>query len=368
MRIIIAAGGTGGHLYPGIAIAREIKKIDRKVEVLFAVTKKAMDKEIVTREGFQCFSLPSKGLLGKSVKEKAIFPIFLMAGIIVFLGVFLNKKPCVIIGTGGYASFVPLFIGIILGRPTIISEQDSYPGLTTRLLSRFVTEVHIAHIKAKQCLGSTKNVYLTGNPLRDTLFEGTRLDAITYFKLKKGMKTVLILGGSHGARSINKAFVEVIKHHKFPNIQFIFQTGESDYNWVVGSLKGNDEDVKILPFIDKMNLAYSAADLVFSRAGALAIAEISARGLPSVLIPFPYATGGHQEENARYMQKRGASIMMLDKELETDKIVKVLDSLLNNREKLKMMSEKALSVFRKDAAKRIAERALILGGKKRSVS
>lgn len=363
MRVIIAAGGTGGHLYPGIAIAREIRKIDKKTEILFVVTRKPMDKRVIMREGFKCYTLPIKGLLGKGFSERMVFPLFLLVGMLFFLIILIQKKPRVIVGTGGYASFVPLFLGIVFGIPTLISEQDSYPGFSTRILSRYVSEVHIAHRRAKLFL-SAKKLYLTGNPLRDSIFKGTRVEAGEYFNLDAKKKTILILGGSHGARSINSLFVAIMKDYSFPYIQFIFQTGKSDYKWVRESLKKGETDVRLFPFIERMNLAYAAADLVFSRAGALAIAEITARGLPSVLIPYPYATRGHQEENARYMERIGASIVLLDRDLKSDRVVNLMHSLLKDEKRLKTMGGRAYSLCKRDAAKRIAKRVLSLGGGK----
>jgi len=359
MKIIIAAGGTGGHLYPGIAIAREIRKIDSRMEILFTVTKKAMDMRVVMKEGFKCYTLPVKGLLGKSISERMVFPLFLTVSMLLFCFILIQKRPRVIVGTGGYASFVPLFLGVVCGIPTLISEQDSYPGFTTRLLSKFVSEVHIANEKARLSV-IAKRLYLTGNPIRDSILEGTRAEAMEYFNLDSEKKTVFILGGSHGARSINSVFVEVMRNYTFPSIQFIFQTGKSDYTWVKESLKDIKVKVRVLPFIERINLAYSAADIAFSRAGALAIAEITARGIPSVLIPFPYATGGHQEENARYLEKIGASVMLLDSELNSEKVTNLLFPLLSDNERLSNMSRAARLVCKRDAAHKIAMRVVSL--------
>ncbi len=367
MKVIIAAGGTGGHLYPGIAIAREIRKIDKRKKIVFIVTGKTKERKIIVKEGFKCYSLPVKGFLGKRISERMIFPLFLTVSIILFLFILLLKKPGVIVGTGGYASFVPLLLGILFGIPTLISEQDSYPGFSTRMLSRYVTEVHVAHKKAKLIL-LAKKLYLTGNPLRDTIFEGTREEAIEYFKLDRGKKTVLIFGGSHGARSINEVFLEVLKNNTFLHIQFIFQTGTDDFKWVKKALGDTKANVMVFPFIERMNLAYAAADILFSRAGALSIAEMTARGVPSVLVPYPYATGGHQEENAGYLERIGASVMLLDKELSSVKVKNLMLSLLNDKKRLRNMSEAALSFCKRDAAHMIAKRVLSLANRRRECS
>lgn len=317
------------------------------------MTKKRQDKEILMKEGAEFIAIVTKGLLGKSVFGKIVFPMFLVLSICQFLFIMIFRKPALIVGTGGYASFVPLFCGILLGLPTVISEQDSYPGFTTRLLSRYVTEVHIAHKKALSYLKS-KSLYVSGNPLRDSVFTGTRSEAMDYFGLSRSKKTILILGGSHGARSINSVFIEVLKAYSFTGKQFIFQTGTTDYEWVDKALGGVKSDVVIKPFIEKMNLAYSASDLVFSRAGALATAEITAKGIPSVLIPYPFATGGHQEENARRLEKRGASVVLLDMALSCDRIFDLISSLFSDRERLQKMHMAAIASCKQDAAKKIA--------------
>ena len=284
-------------------------------------------------------------------------PLYLAAGVILFLVILLRKHPRVIVGTGGYASFIPLLLGILWGIPTIISEQDSHPGLTTRLLCRFVTEVHLSHKKAKNAI-QAKMIFITGNPIRDTILEGTRERALNHFHLDAGKKTIFIVGGSHGARSMNKVFTDVMRHHPFPGTQFIFQTGRTDFDWVQDALKETLCSVRVLPYIERMNLAYAAADLMFSRAGALTLAELMARGVASVLIPFPYATGGHQEENARHLEKLGAAVVLLDHELERERIVSMIESLIADEHRLAMMRKKARMLSKPDAAVKLARRIM----------
>ncbi len=329
------------------------------MEIIFVVTKKVQERRTVLKEGFKCYTLPVRGFLGKSYLERMVFPFFVTVSMILFAIILVKRRPRAIVGTGGYASFVPLFLGILFGIPTLISEQDSYPGLSTRILSRYVSEVHVAHGKAKLYMKAKKAI-ITGNPIRNSIFEGTREEAIEYFNLDKKKKTVFIVGGSHGARSINRVFVEVMKKNDFPTVQFIFQTGEDDFMWVTESLKGVRVVVRIFPFIEQMNLAYAAADLIFSRAGALTLAEITARGVPSVLIPYPYATAGHQEENARFFEKVGASVVLLDSELSYGSVENLIYSLLMDEKRLSTMSKKAQLLCKKDAAKKIAVRVLSL--------
>lgn len=355
----MAAGGTGGHLYPGIAVAREIRKRTRSAEVLFVVTQKAEEMKTVLREGFDCYALPSRGFLRKSRRERMVLPFYLIMAAMLFLALLLKKRPRAIVGTGGYASFVPLLLGVLQGIPTLISEQDSHPGLTTRLLARFVNEVHLSHGKAKPAVRA-RRVFVTGNPIRDSIMEGTRPQAIDHFGLETGKKTIFIVGGSHGARSINKAFTDVMKHHRFPGMQFIFQTGRTDFDWVEKALRETQCAVRVLPYIDEMNLAYAASDLMFSRAGALTLAELMARGVASVLIPFPYATGGHQEENARHLERLGAAVVLLDGELKRERIVALIEELVNDEGRLEKMRLRARALSKPDAAQQLARRVISL--------
>jgi UDP-N-acetylglucosamine--N-acetylmuramyl-(pentapeptide) pyrophosphoryl-undecaprenol N-acetylglucosamine transferase len=367
MRIIIAAGGTGGHLYPGIAIAREIRKETENAEILFAVTRKAGEMKTVSDEGFTCYAIPSRGFLGKRRMEKMVLPLYLAYAAVIFLSILVKKHPRVIVGTGGFATFVPVLLGVLCGIPTVISEQDSHPGLTTRMLSRFVTEVHLAHERAGGAL-KARRVFVTGNPIRDSILEGTRADALKHFGLEERMKTVFIVGGSHGARSINRAFVDVLKYHRFSGVQFIFQTGRTDFEWIVKMLGEPKCPVRVLPYIERMNLAYAAADLMFSRAGALTLAELMARGVASVLIPFPYATGGHQEENARYLEKLGAAVVLRDHELEPERIATMIETLIHDDNRLQSMRTSARALSKPNAASLLARRVVALGRGGRFVS
>ncbi len=333
------------------------------MKVLFIVTKRAGEMETVLKEGFKGCAIPAKGLLRKSRREQMVLPFFLAAGAMLLSMILLRHHPRVIVGTGGYASFMPLLLGILWGIPTVISEQDSHPGLTTRLLSRFVTEVHLAHESAKGALRA-RNLFITGNPVRDSILEGTREQALKHFKLEKGKKTIFIVGGSHGARSINTAFLDVMKKHSFPGIQFILATGRSDYHWVSESLHESKCSVRVLPYIERMNLAYAASDLMFSRAGALTLAELMVRGVPSILIPFPFATGGHQEENARHLEKLGAAVVLLDHELEHGRIIALIENLIYDEKRLLAMRNRAKMLGKPDAAPKLAQRivALAQGG------
>lgn len=326
---------------------------------MFMVTGKPIDREIMSKEGFNFCILPVKGFIGKTIMEKGVLPFYLGLSFLKFFLVFIRKKPGIILGMGGYAAFVPLLVGIIFGVPTVLSEQDSFPGFTTRVLCRYVTEVHLAHPKAEMYLKSG-NIYITGNPVRKSIFRGSRKEALEYFSLKEDKKTIFIMGGSQGAHSINRVFVDTFNNHSFPELQFIFQTGENDFQWVKESLTEDKDNVKVFSFIERMDLAYVITDLMFCRAGALTLAEIASSGIASVLIPFPFAAGGHQEENARFFENKGAAILLLDSDLESKRIVNLIKSLLGDEKKLEWMRKNALSLSEKNAAREIATRMLEL--------
>lgn len=348
-------------------MAHELKRIKKDVKILFMVTGKPIDREIMSKEEFKFCILPVKGFIGKTIMERGILPFFLGASFLKFILIFIRRRPGVILGTGGYAAFIPLLVGIIFGIPTVLSEQDSYPGFTTRVLCRYITEVHLAHRKAEKYL-KTGNVYITGNPVRNSVTGGNRKEALDYFSLKEGKKTIFIMGGSQGAHSINKVFVDLLSSYDLPGIQFIFQTGKNDFQWVKESLSGDKHNIRICSFIERMDLAYTITDLMFCRAGALTLAEIASSGIASVLVPFPFAAGGHQEENARFFEKKGAAILVLDSELEKEKIVGLIKSLISDERRLESMRKNAHSLSEKDSARKIAVRLLKLGGEVRDVS
>ena len=267
-------------------------------------------------------------------------------------------KPDVVVGTGGYVSGPVVFVASLLGVPTLIQEQNSYPGITTRLLSTLVDEVHISFEASRKYLKKKDNVFLTGNPIRSSLKIYPKGEALKFFGLDEGKKTLFVFGGSTGARSINEAMLEIIDELVKRDIQVIWQTGMLDFERVRNKCEGMRE-VKVFPFLDEIDYAYSACDLVVCRAGATTISEITYFGVPSILVPYPFAAANHQYENARVLSENGAGEILLDSELKSKLKEKILN-LITDDQKLKMMREKAKSLANPEAGDMIAKSILKL--------
>lgn len=359
MRVVIAAGGTGGHILPGVAVAEGLER--KGIEVTFVGAGRELEQRLISGHGYRLITLPIRGFLGMGPFEKLRFPLLLLVSLLISIGLLLKEKPGAVLGCGGYVSFPVLLAGLILGVPTLISEQDSHPGLVTRILARLVSQVHLPTPRAILFLGKRGSLRVSGNPLRETISPVDRQLALKRFGLEKGVKTVLVFGGSQGARSINRAFSECLDHlPKGGRLQFIWITGGRDHSWAVRLKERSPFRIRVEEFLDEMGYAYSASDLVVSRAGGLATAEITALGLPSVLIPFPFATGKHQEMNARILERGGAARVILDEELNGKTLAKEISGLMANARTLEEMSQRARTMGRTDAKDLIVESILNL--------
>jgi len=261
--------------------------------------------------------------------------------------------PKVIIGTGGYASAIPVKIGIDRNIPTMIQEQNSYPGLTTRMFSKKATAVFAGTDSSKSYINTKINV--TGNPIRDEIDKGSKKIGYDVFQLNHSLQTVFLFGGSQGSVPLNRAIQSTLNIFEDNNIQLIWQTGEKNYN----ELKHLESSIiKIRPYIKEMNLAYAISDLVISRAGALTLSELLVCGMPSILLPLPTATADHQTKNAATMVESGAAIMIKQNELDNDILGNTIIELINDKNKLKNMSANALRIAKPGATKDIVKNIL----------
>ncbi len=355
---MIAGGGTGGHIFPGIAIADSIKKIDPNADIIFIGTKGKIEERVVPKAGYKFKSIWISGFARSLDLKNLLFPLKVIVSLIQSFILIKKFKPDVVVGTGGYASGPIVFVASLLGVPTLIQEQNSYPGVTTRLLSRFVDEVHISFDITKKYLKRKDNIYLSGNPIRSGLKIHPKDEALKFFGLELGKKTLFVFGGSAGARSINSAMLEIIDELVEKGIQVIWQTGALDFEIVEEKCK-NMKAVKVFKFIDEIDYAYSACDLVLCRAGATTIAEIAYFGLPAIFVPYPFAAENHQYENARFLFEKGASEIILDKELRVKLKQKVFE-LLENERKLSEMRAKVKSFANPNSGDIIAKAILKL--------
>ncbi|MCR4417457.1 MAG: undecaprenyldiphospho-muramoylpentapeptide beta-N-acetylglucosaminyltransferase [Ignavibacteria bacterium] len=353
-KILIAAGGTGGHLFPAIAIAEEIKSLILDADILFVGTKKRMEKEIIPKLGFK-FSGTSIIGLPRKVGFRLIGFIFsLIIAFFEALVSVLKFKPKVALGTGSYISVPPLLASKVFGAKIFLVESNSFPGVATKFLAPIANEIYLSFEQSKKYFKDTSKLVVTGTPVRKKLFERDRKKAAEYFNLSENLKTIVVIGGSLGARSINEKIKEIYPELS-RNYQLIWQTGKKDFD-IYKNLEKN-ERVVITPFVDRMDYAYSICDLLISRSGASTISEIIAQGIPAILIPSPNVTENHQYYNALELVESNAAELHLDNESSESLLKKIL-FLMENETRLQEISNNAKGLFKIDASKVIAERIL----------
>lgn len=350
MRVAIAGGGTGGHLYPGIAVAERLKEKGVR-DILFIGTERGIEARVIPREGYRIEFIRSSGIVGKSILKTFKGMINLILSIIDSIKILRRYNPDIVIGVGGYASFAPVFLSRFMGIPSIILEQNSIPGLANKILSRFANAVCITYHESFNFFPSSKTV-LTGNPVRMRIMEGSREGGLRLFGLSPQRDTVLIFGGSSGARSINRAVVDSLPYliDLKDSVQFLHQTGDNDYEFVKEAYRRYGLSGTVAPFIYQMPEAYAVADLIVSRAGATTLAEITALGKAAILIPYPYAAGRHQEFNARKLHDMGAAIMLSERELSGERLAKEIKRLLKDQALKKDLEKNSRAFGRPEAS------------------
>ncbi|MBQ6298734.1 MAG: undecaprenyldiphospho-muramoylpentapeptide beta-N-acetylglucosaminyltransferase [Selenomonadaceae bacterium] len=362
MKIIVSGGGTGGHIYPALTLIDAIKNKRPDAEFLYVGTEKGLEADIVPKAGINFTALKLEGGLERrftleniSRAANAIWSIK-SAGDIV-----KNFKPSVVVGTGGYVCGPILLAASLMKVPTLIQEQNAVAGVTNKILSKFVKKIAVGTKDAIKNFPANKTVY-TGNPIRQEVLAAKKSDGLKEFSFTDDKPIILISGGSRGARSINNAMIDVLKSAAQKNsAQFLHVTGKGEFNSVVEKLSDLDApNIRIVPYLYNMPTAMAMADLAIFRAGATGLAELTARGIPSILIPYPYAAENHQEFNARSLVEAGAARMILNKDLTAEILIKNLDELLVSPEKLKSMAQASLSLGKPNAADEIADLILKL--------
>ncbi len=353
-RFLFAGGGTGGHLFPAVAVAEQIREIKPEADILFIGTKDRIEGKVVPKLGFKFRSIWIKGFSRKINIENLLFPLKLIVSMIQSLVINISYKPKVAIGSGGYVAGPAIWASSVMGAKIILIEQNSYPGVTTRLLERYANEVHLSFQESKKYLRREKLHHLTGNPVRKNLGRMKKEDALRKFDLSAEKKTLLVLGGSLGARTINEAMAESLNILNENGIQVIWQTGK---NYFDQFKQMNKNTIKVYDFIEDMNAAYSACDLLLARAGATTIAELLNLGIPAMLVPSPNVAENHQYHNAKSLSVYGAAILIEDKNLKNDLVRNVLDTI-SSAINLSELRKKALAMAKPDAAKVIAQNAI----------
>ena len=361
-KIVISGGGTGGHVYPGIAIANELKKLIPDVEITFVGVKNRIEAKIVPREGYPLKTIHVQYFSRKIGLKTLAFLFSLKIGFIQSIVFLLRYKPKVVIGTGGFVSGPVTYAASLLGIPTLIQEQNSYPGITTRLLAPKVNRIHLSFKEAIKYLSRVKDrskFRITGNPVRLEANKGDRLSALKKFGLFKNKKTLLLFGGSQGASALNYALLETLPVLA-TDIQVIWQTGEPDYKEIKDAAEKVPHKIYIQPFIYNMADAYYAADLAFCRAGAITIAELMQMGVPSILVPYPHAADAHQEKNARVLVEANAAEMIVQQDLQPSVLKETIERLIYDEEKLSAIRINCKKFYFENAAAEIAKSVLEL--------
>ena len=356
LRVLFAAGGTGGHIFPAIAIADEVRDRCPGTEILFVGTRRGMGTRLISQTSYRFKRITAWSLPRRLSLRTLIFPVVLALGVLQTAWIMLGYRPRVAIGTGGYASGPVLATAWLLGIPVVIQEQNLLPGVTTRVLTRIARQVNVSFEESKKYLSSYRNLVVSGNPTRKEIGTVARSEAQAKFSLDSSKKTLLVFGGSQGASRINQALLDALEEFsRAKNLQILWQTGKKDYPEVERKTASITLPIILWNFIDDMASALGAADLVISRSGATTIAELTKCGVPAILVPYPYATTGHQEENARVLLEAGACWLIPDKDLNGKRLAAVVMELLNNKRKLRQMAENSRRLARPRAAELIVD-------------
>lgn len=360
MKYLITGGGTGGHIYPALAIAKEIKHKDKKAEILYVGTEKGLEAELVPKEGFKFKTIRVKGMPRKLNKESFIALKELLYGINDAKKIIQEYKPDVVIGTGGFVCGPVVYMAKKKKIPALIHEQNAFPGITNKILSRYVDKVAVTFDESKKYFKYPERIVNTGNPIRKEIIEVDKEEAYKILNIDKNIPFLLSLGGSGGQKTLNEAMYYFIKDAtNKKDIQLIHVTGKRFYEDFMDMLKKDNiklsNNIRIYPYFYQIPEAMNIASLVVTSGGAITLAEISAVGVPSILMPKAYTAGNHQEFNARAFENKGASILVLEKDIKRDELNDIIYSVIKDKEKLRQMANSSKKLGKIDAAERIVE-------------
>jgi UDP-N-acetylglucosamine--N-acetylmuramyl-(pentapeptide) pyrophosphoryl-undecaprenol N-acetylglucosamine transferase len=356
MKAIIAGGGTGGHLFPAIALAEELRSRTTDLPLLFVGVEGGVEASLLARRGWDFEGIRASGLQGKRFLPRLRSLTLIPSGLIRSLSILRRFRPDVVVGFGGYASAAIVLSAVLARVPTVIHEQNALPGLANRWLGKIVDRVAVAFEGASDFFPMSK-VRVTGNPVRAELFGVSRAEAVTRLNLDPDRLTILIFGGSQGAHRLNRAVMEALPMlaGEREQIQFIHATGPRDLAVVRQGYEAGGYRAAVEPFFQAMAAAYAAADLCVCRAGAGTVVELCALGKPSVLVPFPFAANDHQRYNAEAVVASGGARMVLDRELSGAAVAEIIRTCLRDREGLEAMARRAKALAKPDAASRLAD-------------
>ncbi|MFA6988489.1 MAG: undecaprenyldiphospho-muramoylpentapeptide beta-N-acetylglucosaminyltransferase [Candidatus Gastranaerophilaceae bacterium] len=361
LTVVLAGGGTGGHIYPAIAIAQKLKQ-DKEIEQIYYVgNPKNLEFNIVKSESLSFLPITVSGMPRKPDLKLFMWYLFLNIAIIKCIYYFIKVKPDVIIGTGGYVSGAPLIAGWLTGIPIVIHDPDAHPGVVSRFMAAKANYVSVAFEQAKKYLNSNK-IIVNGNPIRENFSKADKNVALKYFNFDENKKTILVMGGSQGAKTINDALLNCVKNLiTEQNLQIIHQTGKKNYDSYVDELLKiwpdfeQNKNYVVRPYFNDMSIPLSCADLAVARAGSLSISELNICGLPSILVPYPFAAANHQKFNALAIEKAGAGIYLDDSDCESDKLFEIITKIIHDVDKLALMKKENLQLAKPDATHNIVD-------------
>ncbi len=382
LRLLLTGGGTGGHIYPGLSIAARLRERRPGAEILYVGTAEGLEARLVSRSGIPFAAITARGLVGKSAWQRVGGMLAAARGLGQALAILRRFRPDVVLGTGGYASGPVAAAAVLLRIPLVIQEQNAVPGVTNRLLGRFAGLVAVAFEESRSFFPRRAPVVVTGNPVRPEVLRADRNQARARLGLPHGTSLVLVFMGSRGSATVNAALIKALPRLAGrPGVEVLYATGESYYTRVVAELRaaglspwarepgdhGRGEagvrlggNIVVRPYIHDMVDALAAADLVVCRAGAITLAEVTARGLPALLIPSPHVTHHHQERNAEIMARHGAARVIGERGLTGEALADEIMTLLADEAKLSAMGESSRRLGRPGALDDIVERILAL--------
>ncbi len=355
MKLVLSGGGTGGHVFPAVALAK--KCLEEGGEVIYLGGENSFEERIADKEKITFYGLPVQPL------PRKINTDLFKSGFSNFKAVLKARKilkridPDIVVGTGGYVSGASILAAWLLNIKTLIHEQNSVPGLTNKISAKFVDKIALSYRDSEKYFNKKGKLFLTGNPVRKEILEVCPQKARNKLSISQDKDVLLVMGGSQGATSINRLMLEIYDDLiELDNLDIIHITGEKDYEKIskkASSYNNLDKKVTVSSFMDDIENALAAATLVISRAGAVSIAEITALGLPSILIPYPYATNNHQVKNAKVLEESGASIIYKDDELKSEVVFKKIKELINDKDMLSNMSHASEEIGKPEALENI---------------
>jgi UDP-N-acetylglucosamine--N-acetylmuramyl-(pentapeptide) pyrophosphoryl-undecaprenol N-acetylglucosamine transferase len=358
MRIIIAGGGTGGHIFPAVAIAHAVQRMKPGTEVLFVGAKGKMEMEKVPQEGFEIIGLDIAGFNRSNMLKNLLLPLKIFKSHLQAKAAIRNFRPDAVVGVGGYASFPVLNAAQGMGIPTLIQEQNSFAGKSNKILGRKAKAICVAYERMERFFPKER-LHLLGNPVRKSISQSTitRGEGQIWLGMNSAKKTLLVVGGSLGARAVNEAIDASLEAIVAEGIQVVWQTGKPYIEIAKQRAKGFEGKVKVFEFIKEMDYAYAAADMVVSRAGALAIAELCIVAKPVIFVPLPTAAEDHQTSNAMALVEHNAALMVKNNEAQTE-LIKKIKTLLHDTSMQEIMIKNLKTIAIKDADERIAAKLL----------